>query len=456
TVFNNGTIGDVDGNSDLRTQPPAPLSTIEDVGVNSDDCVDLRTQDGSSFECPKDVDGNSGLGTQPTSPLSTIEAVGVNLDDCVDLRDGSSVECPKNVDGNSGLGTQPPAPLSTIEDVGVNPDDCVDLRDGSSVECPTNTDDNSGLGTQPPAPLSTIGDVGVNLEGCVDLRDGSGVECSRDADDNNDLGSNDGITQDVVGNTNMEINNGSNTDTNNKGSKIPVTEFTRRDRSFFSCGGAPISKYHILTAAHCVPISRRPKYVRLGEDDFNAVDDSKAYDYEIADIITHPGYQLPRKYNDIAIITLAHEIDFTDNIQPFCLPQKRNLDGETCSVYGWGTRPNRRSSSILRNIKVDVVNREECDRNYMHAPEIFTDQYPEGITDLILCAGGTNDVCRGDSGGPLVFSESVDKEEEVGVVSTGYGCGAARFPGIYTRVDQYLDWIHEVIMGNCEELNVTK
>ena len=36
----------------------------------------------------------------------------------------------------------------------------------------------------------------------------------------------------------------------------------------------------------------------------------------------------------------------------------------------------------------------------------------------------------------------------IGVVSYGTGCGNPVYPGIYSRVDHFLDWIAETVAGN--------
>lgn len=52
---------------------------------------------------------------------------------------------------------------------------------------------------------------------------------------------------------------------------------------------------------------------------------------------------------------------------------------------------------------------------------------------------------KGDSGGPLM--KLVNRNQQIfwvlyGIVSYGaYPCGQANIPGVYTKVDQFIDWI---------------
>nr|CAH7735497.1 unnamed protein product [Callosobruchus chinensis] len=64
-----------------------------------------------------------------------------------------------------------------------------------------------------------------------------------------------------------------------------------------------------------------------------------------------------------------------------------------------------------------------------------------------MCAGGERgrDSCRGDSGGPLMSYEQNGADQNwyaVGVVSFGPSpCGMENWPGVYTRVGSYMQWI---------------
>lgn len=74
------------------------------------------------------------------------------------------------------------------------------------------------------------------------------------------------------------------------------------------------------------------------------------------------------------------------------------------------------------------------------------------IGDGQICAGGENqkDSCRGDSGGSLMTVSNTKHGEEnwyaEGVVSFGPSpCGTQGWPGVYTKVENYMNWIVNTI-----------
>lgn len=86
-----------------------------------------------------------------------------------------------------------------------------------------------------------------------------------------------------------------------------------------------------------------------------------------------------------------------------------------------------------------IINQEECKEHYQAIGAI--------ISDSMMCAGQLDvdgvDGCFGDSGGPLLYKGVV-----VGLVSFGYACGLKYYPGVYTKVSFYTDWIIQTVSSN--------
>ncbi|XP_052562410.1 trypsin-5-like [Culex pipiens pallens] len=205
------------------------------------------------------------------------------------------------------------------------------------------------------------------------------------------------------------------------------------------CGAALITKKHLLTAAHCIR-NGKPTHVLLGT---NSANDSGAEPYRIARIVMHPKYNSLKSSNDIAIVEMAEEYDTTKEIDPLCLygseedlPSNENL---TVVGWGWTNTGTHNVSDILQKGTVRTTNLNSCQTSYKGVKRSITSHH--------LCAQGEadangvyTDACSGDSGGPLV--KLVDsKYHLLGIVSIGHDCGLKNYPGVYTRVANYLDWI---------------
>lgn len=98
-----------------------------------------------------------------------------------------------------------------------------------------------------------------------------------------------------------------------------------------------------------------------------------------------------------------------------------------------------RTSPIKLKVVLPIVDILSCNNIYI--------PYRLELTPRQLCAGGVRgqDACGGDSGGPLMFYNSKRASWVLsGIVSLGpQRCGSAGVPGIYTKVEGYVDWIEQ-------------
>ena len=201
------------------------------------------------------------------------------------------------------------------------------------------------------------------------------------------------------------------------------------------CGASIINEYWILTAAHCVEDeSAIDIEVRVGSDNTYAQGGST---YDADEIIMHSDYNSNTYNNDIALIKLNNPINFNNFTQPVVLVCDVELDlgvqdpGETAWVTGWGNTEGTTNSSQLQVVAVPIT----TESNY-GVGQINADMIMAGYQD------GGYDSCQGDSGGPMVVLADDDETYlQCGIVSWGNGCADVGYPGVYTRVSYFTDWI---------------
>ncbi|KAH8401521.1 hypothetical protein KR009_006116 [Drosophila setifemur] len=207
------------------------------------------------------------------------------------------------------------------------------------------------------------------------------------------------------------------------------------------CGGAIIGEHFVLTAAHCfeVPHSHLDYSVRVGSSEHASGGDVLS----LRQVITHGGYNTQSHDNDLALLILHARLNFTKDLQP--VPMATESDpptpGTRLLVSGWGllaeegTGEEVGASPQLRFVDIDLVEIDQCRLAYRKVLP---------ITHKMLCAARPGrDSCQGDSGGPLVgFPPEGGPAKLYGIVSWGLGCAHPNYPGVYTRVSAYRNWIN--------------
>ncbi|XP_055594212.1 serine protease snake-like [Uranotaenia lowii] len=218
------------------------------------------------------------------------------------------------------------------------------------------------------------------------------------------------------------------------------------DRYDFQCGGSLISERFVLTAAHCMKYAK-PVVVRLGVLEIADGDDG-SFDYGIDFIRKHPNYINAASYHDIALIKLSTVVSFEQTIVPACLWTEMaiTVDSVIASGFGHTKFGNDKISPILRKVKLDFLDRSQCENQFNGLRN-----FRRGILPQQLCIGskrGGRDTCQGDSGGPVQTVRDPSQScvfHVIGVTSVGSFCGTGQSPAVYTRVASYIDWIEEVV-----------
>ncbi|KAJ8672561.1 hypothetical protein QAD02_003820, partial [Eretmocerus hayati] len=192
------------------------------------------------------------------------------------------------------------------------------------------------------------------------------------------------------------------------------------------CGGAVIAESWILTAAHCIA-GEVSLTVMVGSTIRSFGDE----EHEVKRTIPHPAFNSKTNENDIALIQLTTKIKSNSKQWPISISNKRPKAGQIMKVSGFGRESKTTGRSpIVKSMKVPVIENQKCQEVYKKKGYV--------ITKNMFCAqADVSDAGDGDSGGPGIINNLL-----VGIVSFGTNqAKRSRFPGVYTNVFYFRDWI---------------
>jgi len=201
--------------------------------------------------------------------------------------------------------------------------------------------------------------------------------------------------------------------------------------NFHFCGGSVGTENFVITAAHCC-VDQNADQIKVVTGDHNIkLDEGTEQIRNIKSIKMHPDYLHKTMENDICLLELDEPLTFNEYVSGVNLPDQNQLFEGTGTVSGWGTLDYDDTvfPDTLQAVDVPIVSEQVCkDALGKH-----------NVKESMLCAGEEGkDSCQGDSGGPLTCSGMF-----CGIVSWGTGCGWDGYPGVYTEVSYFVDWITE-------------
>ncbi|KAG1714233.1 Atrial natriuretic peptide-converting enzyme [Nymphon striatum] len=216
----------------------------------------------------------------------------------------------------------------------------------------------------------------------------------------------------------------------------------------YQCGATLISDRWLLSAAHCFNNFLEKFWVaRLGLLRRGAKNIKSPYEVirRIEQIFIHENYIESGFVNDISLLKMDTPVTYSDFVRPVCLPKPSTpiQNGKMCTVIGWGQlyEIGNVYPDTLQEVRLPLITTESCRER-----TVFTSVHR--VTDHQFCAGydrGGRDACVGDSGGPILCQEHTGQWTLMGVTSNGFGCARPGYPGVYTKVTDYLKWTNNVI-----------
>ncbi|WP_336943017.1 trypsin-like serine protease [Acinetobacter modestus] len=278
------------------------------------------------------------------------------------------------------------------------------------------------------------------------------------------------FTQFVLANTALQarIINGNTTTEAQIPWQVAVVLDPLKPYQSYHCSGSLVADHWVVTAAHCIePLEKQNSdyYILIGAQNLQSIQLGQIIKVKKAHI--HEKYNNRIYDNDIALLELEGDVDFikcdrncqTIDIMNPILEHQNALIVNMVQIAGWGvledcdntqsqTCKDYEGKSIRNPALYPITLRYTTLKlaNCLSSSSLYSAQQ---ITQNMLCAespmqDSLTDACYGDSGAGLTIN-NLEKPYLLGIASWGAGCARVGYPGVYTRVANYSDWINNYL-----------
>lgn len=206
----------------------------------------------------------------------------------------------------------------------------------------------------------------------------------------------------------------------------------RFGKDLYSCAGAILTSYTVITAAHCTfAENRSAEWIMVF---YGSIKKHSGISVPVTRMLRHPFFVKESFQNDVCLLTVQKPMRFNEMVKPICLPLNPvDLYQKNVRIAGWGRLNVSLPTTKLYYTSITVLPSHLCMRKY--AGNDFNKK-------LMFCAyGGYTDACSGDSGAPVLSQAEDGRFFIVGIISYGVGCAVDGRPAVYARVSTYAPWI---------------